>query len=707
MDLDDAELTAGGKGNRNPWDLMMTFEAAEGGQYGVAYDGNNFYTSNWGYSGATNNFYKYDLQGNMLEGFNISGCGTLRGMTYDGEFFYGVANSSTVYCVDLANHTLANSFTSAYGAMRGITYDPERDGFWVIGNWSGNLTLIDRTGAIVTTGPAPTSASDLAYYKDENGIEHIYCFNNGTCDVEDWVIGNSAMGGSVFNFTSVPGYDGGSSGGCTVGSFNGKIAFIGDIQQSPNLIGVYELRDDDTPAPVPTPTGDVLGAMIFADGEWEAFVAAPTNTYTYQGNAEEVCVRLVYNGTNNLPEGNIYYSMSCPECEPFTPAPGTCEPGAPIHSELVDSNHIKVWWGDQPAAPIEDWLYYDDGENVDAIGLNGGGSFYWGFKVPANMLGNYAGCSVTKIAYFDYTAHTGVVRIYQGSNGNGPSSNMIGSYNYTANGTEDWVEWNITPVAFDNTQDLWIVMNNSNGGYVAAVGNYTGDPNGTMLSIDGADWYTLSDATGGQLEGTWNLRCFVTNQAKGGVESIDMPLPTVKGGELANAGIAKGGSFNLNRNRASLVKYNIYRSADNQTYEFLAAVDEIGATYYEYIDSPTAAGTYYYQVRALYDDDCESEPAMAADGSGHNYVSETTTTASVDENNGMAIFPNPTKGNVTIQANGMQHITIVSVLGQVVYDADVNTNEVILNMSQYTAGMYTVRVVTENGIRVERVSVVR
>ncbi|MCR5038310.1 MAG: T9SS type A sorting domain-containing protein [Bacteroidales bacterium] len=55
----------------------------------------------------------------------------------------------------------------------------------------------------------------------------------------------------------------------------------------------------------------------------------------------------------------------------------------------------------------------------------------------------------------------------------------------------------------------------------------------------------------------------------------------------------------------------------------------------------------------------------------------------------------------------MQHITVVSVLGQVVYDADVDTDEVILNMAQYSAGMYTVRVMTENGVHVERVSVVR
>ena len=119
------------------------------------------------------------------------------------------------------------------------------------------------------------------------------------------------------------------------------------------------------------------------------------------------------------------------------------------------------------------------------------------------------------------------------------------------------------------------------------------------------------------------------------------------------------------------------------------------------------AGTYYYQVRAYYDNECESEPAKAYDNPTVDYVMLNTTAAGVDENGGMAIFPNPTKGNVTIQAAGMQHITVVSVLGQVVYDADVAGDELILNMSKYTAGMYTVRVMTENGMRVERITVIR
>ena len=142
------------------------------------------------------------------------------------------------------------------------------------------------------------------------------------------------------------------------------------------------------------------------------------------------------------------------------------------------------------------------------------------------------------------------------------------------------------------------------------------------------------------------------------------------------------------------------------TYTMVGEVPAVeGQVKYEYIDTPERrAGTYYYQVRADYGY-CESEPAVSGENPAVNYVVISVT--SVDENEGFAIFPNPTKANVTIQAKDMQHITVVSVLGQVVYDADVDTDEVVLNMSQYAAGMYTVRVMTENGVRVERVSVVR
>ena len=690
-------------GNRAPWDLMFTFEAPEAAHYGVVTDGTNFYTSNWGYSSAAHNFYKYDMQGNMLEGFEISGCGTLRGMTYDGTYFYGVANSSTVYCVDLANHSVVSTFTTSYGAMRGITYDPTRDGFWVIGNWSGNLTLIDRTGAIVQVGPEPTSASDLAYYKDENDVEHVFCFNNADNGVYDYNITNNQLGGSVFNFSNVPGFNAGSSGGCHVAAVNGKMAFIGDIQQSPNLIGVYELRDADTPGPGPgpTPSGDILGAMVFLNGEWEAFVEAPTNTYTFD-EAGEYCVRIVYNGTNELPSNNFYYAMSCEECAGNTP--GTCEAGDPIHAEVLGAtDQVRIWWGVEPAAPINEWLYYDDGEMAGALGA--GGAIYWAIMFPAASLQAYAGTNLTQVAVMEYDSPgTYTANIYLG--GTSAPATLVSTQEFSATGTVDWKYVNLdTPVAIDGTQNLWITMYQAGITYPATACVNTGDPNGRWVSTNGTQWIDVT--TAGDFNYTWLIRGFVTNQAKGGQVTELPEFNGEVGGELSSVQVTPVAPAFAPMNRANIVKYNVYRSDDaNGTYVQIGEVLEAGQTLYEYFDTPATAGTYFYQVTAVYDDGCESLPALAADDPTHNYVSANVD--AIGENSDMvALYPNPTKGNVTIEANGMSRITVVSVLGQVIFDTELNANVYTLNMSQFNAGMYMVRIYTENGVTVKRVTVMQ
>ena len=702
LDVDDIELTSGAKSSRNAWDLMMTFNAPEGGHYGVVYDGNNFYTSNWGYSSAAHNFYKYDQQGNMIEGFEIPGCGTLRGMTFDGQYIYGVANSNTVYCVDMASHSVVSTFTSAYGAMRGITYDPVRDGFWVIGNWAGNLTLIDRTGAIVQTGPEPESASDLAYYKDENDVEHVFCFDNLDNGVYDYNITTNSLGGSVFNFSNVPGFDGGSSGGCHVGSFNGKIAFIGDIQQSPNLIGVYELRDDNGgPTPPPTPTGDILGAMVFLNGEWEAFVAAPTNSYEFP-SAGEYCVRIVYNGTNELPSNNFFYAMSCEECEGDVPP--TCEPGDPIHAEVLGAtDQVRIWWGVEPAAPIEEWLYYDDGEMAGALGA--GGAIYWAIMFPASSLQAYAGTSLTQVAVMEYDSPGNyTANIYLG--GTSAPATLVSTQEFSATGTVDWKYVTLdTPVAIDGTQNLWITMYQAGITYPATACVNTGDPNGRWVSTNGTQWIDVT--TAGDFNYTWLIRGFVTNQAKGG-QNTELPeFHGEVGGELSSVQVTPVAPAFAPMNRANIVKYNVYRSNEaTGNYVQIGEVAEAGQTLYEYFDTPDVAGMYYYQVTAVYDDGCESAPALAADDPTHNYVSASVDAIGENSDN-VALYPNPTKGNVTIEANGMSRITVVSVLGQVVYDTELNADVYTLNMSQFNAGMYMVRIHTENGVIVKRVTVMQ
>ena len=152
-------------------------------------------------------------------------------------------------------------------------------------------------------------------------------------------------------------------------------------------------------------------------------------------------------------------------------------------------------------------------------------------------------------------------------------------------------------------------------------------------------------------------------------------------------------------NRDELIGYNIYRSTDNVDYVLIATVD---SDVTEYFDAP-GAGTYYYKVTALYEN-CESDPAISGENPDQDYVVVGVTGVGENSDN-VNLFPNPTKGNVTIQAMNMHRITVVSVLGQVVFDTELDQDEYILNMAKFNTGMYMVRVYTDEGVTVKRVTV--
>lgn len=71
------------------------------------------------------------------------------------------------------------------------------------------------------------------------------------------------------------------------------------------------------------------------------------------------------------------------------------------------------------------------------------------------------------------------------------------------------------------------------------------------------------------------------------------------------------------------------------------------------------------------------------------------------------IYPNPTQGNVTIEAAGMNHVSVFNINGQMLYDMDVDADNLQLNMAEFGSGMFLVRVVTADGVATQRVVVKR
>ena len=71
------------------------------------------------------------------------------------------------------------------------------------------------------------------------------------------------------------------------------------------------------------------------------------------------------------------------------------------------------------------------------------------------------------------------------------------------------------------------------------------------------------------------------------------------------------------------------------------------------------------------------------------------------------IYPNPTNGIVTIEAESLQRLTVVNVLGQIMYDNETEGDYAQIEMSQFGTGTYLIRIQTGNGVAMKRVNVIR
>ncbi len=305
----------------------------------------------------------------------------------------------------------------------------------------------------------------------------------------------------------------------------------------------------------------------------------------------------------------------------------------------------------EPVTPAEPgWVYYDNGENEDAIGT-GGGQFSWGVMFPA---GSYQGSSVMQVSAYDYMAMTGTLTLYAGGT-NAPGT-MITSTNIEFTGIGDFVDFDFgEPVEIDPNQNLWVVFYNASGAtFPAAVCANTGDPNGRWVSIDGVEWMDLAAAG---LSNTFMIRAYTSDP----------------------------------------VTFQVYRNG-----QMIDEVPYFETETFTYFDEP-AIGSYQYQVKAV-TPDCESDFALTPD-LAYDYVAIDVT--SVTENIETRIYPNPTTGIVNIEANGMNHITVVNALGQIILDTNISGDQYQLNLGQFQAGVYMVRISTVDGVSVKRVTVAK
>jgi hypothetical protein len=151
--------------------------------------------------------------------------------------------------------------------------------------------------------------------------------------------------------------------------------------------------------------------------------------------------------------------------------------------------------------------------------------------------------------------------------------------------------------------------------------------------------------------------------------------------------------------------YYLFRKDGDGEYHRIKLLNSSAVTYTD--NALTQEGDYYYRLYAYYGDlDCTSAPANRKYESNvfelHVYYSPTGLDESETQ---VKVYPNPTQGLVTFEAEGMLEVSVYNALGQCVLKKEVAENQSVVDLQNRSEGLYLLRIKTENGIVSKRITI--
>lgn len=323
--------------------------------------------------------------------------------------------------------------------------------------------------------------------------------------------------------------------------------------------------------------------------------------------------------------------------------------------ETAGGNNILSWTMPEVDNENEsegDEMFYDDGVNVDGVGRFSGGTFYWGIMFTAQDLEPFVGQKILRVSTFDYAAHDGEIQIYIG--GEFSPGNLVHTQNYYCSGSKTYIDFDLTESISISNENIWIIFHNHNGQYIAPAGANTGNPNGRWISEDGIEWFDMYADI--EWDYTWNIRTYVNYDGDyPGMEKDIIGAMIYRDGELITVEPVTENSFTDNTSNNSEYSVRVVHGGlPNKTYYAMS---------------------------------CHAEVISVEENKADNTV----------------IYPNPVIDKLNVKAENMRRITIVNALGQTVFDKVVDSNNEIIDVSRYEAGVYMVHIVTDNGWITEKI----
>ncbi|MCD6659753.1 MAG: T9SS type A sorting domain-containing protein, partial [Lentimicrobium sp.] len=360
----------------------------------------------------------------------------------------------------------------------------------------------------------------------------------------------------------------------------------------------------------------------------------------------------------------------------------SCEPVRDLYASVNLPNLdqvILIWEAPWGSSNLSGWLVWDNGDNEDAIGLQGGGAFYAAVRFTPAQLAQYAGTSLTKIRMFPYGPNGSLIlKVWTGSNaGTLALSQAVATYL-----PGEWNEFTLnTPVAVTGYEELWFgyeVTHTSND-YVAgcdkgpALAGF-----GDMISLDGSVWESM--ATQYSLNYNWNIQGYV-EATDGSVFSLGSKTEP----NIPN----RSNRVQKNHTQRELLGYNIYREG-----VYIATTQELS-----FVDGCHNNSGYVYTdnygVSALYED-CESEQALT--GLFYSFYCPPIG-VSYELTEDLKIYPNPSSGLIYVDTRDLSgSVQVYSFSGKLLLDRAVAKNEKpVLWLHDFPDGAYLVKFVSVTG----------
>jgi hypothetical protein len=266
-----------------------------------------------------------------------------------------------------------------------------------------------------------------------------------------------------------------------------------------------------------------------------------------------------------------------------------------LNATVTDQDVQLIWanYSGIPGSP--GWLHYDDGENYDAIGTGGTGTFDVAIRFDSGTMYGYAGMELTKVKYFPVSANTSyTIKVWTGNDGTLAPSNLVYSQAHTPT-VNQWNEVELnTHIPITGTQALWI-------GYECLVATgadyYPAGCDAGPAVVGYGDLISLgtweSMATAYQLDYNWNLQGYFDIPTGGKAPRLlSIPVINKELPSREHLAVRFTTSGNSNPPTRVLRGFNIFRNNIQINTELVPTTT--------YLDQGVPYGSYTYTVQGVY-----------------------------------------------------------------------------------------------------------